>query len=196
MMVMVQTTQKLEQQTLASWFTVPGATHAAQFYANELNLGACILEYIYSGLQHLETCIVIATPENLITLQKGLRRRGVDIGTVLANGRYVTFDAEELLLVFMDDREIDSQRLYESVAKLLHQVTDTKHTVRIFGEMAALLRQHGNGTALLQLEHAFDTLSRDYSFSLYCAYPVLDERGEYGAIRQKIQTAHERIFYC
>lgn len=194
---MVQTTQKLEQQqSLAPWFTAPGNTHAAQFYADELKLSACMQEYIYSGLQHREICIVIATPENLITLQKGLRRRGIDISTALADGIYITFDAEDLLAGFMDDREIDVSHLRESIVQLLRHIADAKHRVRIFGEMTALLRQQGNPAALLQLERALDDLAHDHSFSLYCAYPVLDERGEYGEVHKKVQESHDYIFYC
>lgn len=193
---MVQTTQKLGQQALAPWFTKPGVNHAAQFYADELSLGACALEYVYEGLRRREICVVIATPEKLIALQKGLRRRGVDISTALADGRYITCDAEGLLAEFMDDREVDARQFNESVAKLIQNVTQAKRPVRVFGEMAALLRQQKNPAALLQLEHAFDDLLRSYRFSLYCAYPVLDERGEHGEIRNKIQETHDCIFYC
>lgn len=193
---MVQTTQKLEQQTLVPWFTAPGNTHAAQFYANELNLGNCMQEYIYSGLQRREVCIVIATPENLITLQKGLRRRGIDISTALTDGRYITYDAEDLLTGFMNEREVDGQHFQESVVHLLQHVAGAKHPVRIFGEMTALLRQQGNPSALSQLEQALDELSHNYQFSLYCAYPVLDERGEHGEMHKKIQESHDYIFYC
>jgi hypothetical protein len=193
---MVQTTQKLEQQTLAAWFTRPEADHAAQFYANDSNLGVCALEYVYSGLRYQEMCVVIATPEKLINIQKGLRRRGVDINSELAKGRYITYDAEALLAEFMDDREIDLSEFNASMDRLVRHVASAKWPVRIFGEMTALLRQQKNPAALLHLEHALDRLSRSYRLSLYCAYPVSDGRGEHGEIHKHIQETHDHIFYC
>jgi len=193
---MVQTTQKLTKYHIPPWFTNPGAGHVAQFYADQRNLGVCALEYIYSGLMRREVCVVIATPEKLIALQKDLRRLGVDISTALAEGRYITYDAEELLLGFMSDRELDEQRFNADMTMLLRHVSAARHPVRVFGEMAALLRQQRNPVALLQLEHALECLQPNYRFSLYCAYPILDERGEYTEIHQKIQQTHDHIFYC
>ena len=194
--VMVQTTQKLGQQHITPWFTKPGAGHAAQFYADQRSLGMCALEYVYRGLVHREVCIVIATPEKLIALQKGLRRLGVDISTALADGRYITYDAEELLSGFMNDRELDGERFNAAMTMLLRHVAGGRYSVRVFGEMAALLRQQRNSVALLQLEHALESLQSNYRFSLYCAYPISDERSEYAEMHQKIQQTHDHVFYC
>lgn len=194
---MVQTTQKLEKQHISPWFTTPGTGHVAQFYADQRSMGLCALEYVYSGLKHREVCVVIATPEKLIALQKGLRRLGVDISAALADGRYVTYDAEELVSGFMNDRELDEQRLGVVMAMLRRRVTTSRHPVRVFGEMAALLRQQRNPAALLQLEHALeDSPLLNNRFSLYCAYPISDERSEYAEVHQKIRQTHDYIFYC
>ncbi|HXS67878.1 MAG TPA: PAS domain S-box protein, partial [Candidatus Polarisedimenticolia bacterium] len=44
--------------------------------------------------------------------------------------------------------------------------------LRAFGEMVALLWAEGKGEAALQLEQLWNQLSRQYSFSLFCAYPM------------------------
>lgn len=196
MVVMVQTTQMKELQTPTLWLARPGTGHAAQFYADDLRCSGCVLEYVHSGLNSREMCVAIATPGKLISLQKELRRRGVDIGTALAEGRYITYDAEELLASFISDRVINVRRFNVFADRLIRHVATAKRPVRVFGEMTALLRQQKNPTALLQLESALDALSRKYRFSLYCAYPVLDERGEFGEIHKTIQASHDRVFYC
>jgi hypothetical protein len=194
---MVQTAQKLEEQTLAPWFSKPMRGHVAQFYTDETKLGVCALEYIYSGLRRNEMCIVIATPGKLIALQKGLRRLGIDISNLLASGCYITYDAEELLSGLLYGREIDTQQLNVLTAMLSrHLVLSSRRSVRIFGEMAALLRRQKNLVAMLQLEQVFDELLRHYRFSLYCAYPILNQRSEYDEVHQKIQAAHDHMFYC
>lgn len=193
---MVQTTQKLEKQRISPWFTKPGAGHVAQFYADQRSLDACTLEYVYSGLKRREVCIVIATPEKLIALQKGLRRLGVDISAALADGRYVTYDAEGLLAGFMNDRELDEQQ-FDAVMTMLRQyAASSGRPVRVFDEMAALLRQQKNPAALLQFENALESSLPDYRFSLYCAYPILDERDEHADIHQRIRQTHDHVFYC
>jgi hypothetical protein len=193
---MAQIAQKLERDALEPWFTKPRHDHVAQFYTDEQRLSACALEYVYSGLLRREMCIVVATPEKLITLQKGLRRLGVDISALLVGGYYITYDAEELLTGLMNNREIDTPQLGELAAKLTRHITSAKQRVRIFGEMAAVLRRQKNLPALTQLEHAFDELLHRYDFSLYCAYPAVDQSGESIEMHQKAQKTHDHIFYC
>ena len=193
---MVQTAQKLEMLRISPWFTKPGAGHVAQFYADERSLGVHALEYVSSGLRQREACLVIATPEKLIALQKGLRHSGIDISAALADGRYVTYDAEELLLDIMNGHEVDAQQLDAAITILAKQIAGAGRPVRVFGEMTALLRQQRNLAALLQLEYALEGLLVNHHFSLYCAYPILDERTESAEIHQKIQQTHDHIFYC
>ena len=192
---MVQTSKKLERQTVSPWFAEPEVDHIVQFYTDESQFAACTLEYIYSGLMRSEVCIVMATPEKLINLQKGLRRAGIDIGTALSNGWYIAYDAEELLAAFMDDREIDARRFNRSVAKLVSHVSSDKRPIRIFSELTAVLRQQNNRFALLQLEQAFDDLLYQYEFSLYCAFPTVSDRDTYGEVYRKILAVHDHTFY-
>src|SRR6185437_5073029 len=104
-------------------------------------------------------------------------------------------DAEELLSVFMDDREIDARRFNRSVAKLVAHVSNDKQPIRIFSELTAVLRQQNNRFALLQLEQTFDDLLYQYGFSLYCAYPVASDYDAFGDIYRKILSTHDHAFY-
>lgn len=193
---MVQITQKIQRQTIAPWFMKPGTDHVAQFYEDEIDLVRCVLEYIHAGLIRQETCIVIATPSKLIALQKALRKRGVDLAEALQNGWYVTFDAEELLSAFMDDREIDDSSFEESIGALVAHVSSSGRGVRIFGEMAALLRQQRNIHALVALEERLTRLLQSHAFSLYCAYPQPADSERYTEMRDTVVAMHAHTFVC
>lgn len=192
---MVQITKQLQRQSITPWFTQPGPEHVAQFYQNEVQQAVCALEYIYNGLVRRETCIVIATPQKLIALQKGLRRRGVDIATAMSLGWYVPYDAEELIAAFMDEREIDDADFKHLVGGLVSQAINTGRKVRVFGEMAALLRQQHNRNAVLRLEEKMNELLEEHAFSLYCAYPHA-AADQYQEMRPSIVAAHSYTFDC
>lgn len=141
------------------------------FYAQDWMLANCLLDYVSTGLEQGEACIVSATPQVLICLQKGLRALGVDVASALARGQYITYDAEELLAGIMNDGHIDIEAFRQEAGGMIKGTIP--HTrIRIYCELAPLLLTQANFVALFELERQWDRLQQVSRFSLYCAYPA------------------------
>jgi hypothetical protein len=84
---------------------------------------------------------------------------------------YITVVADEALSKFMDHHWINGYAFHEMVTGLLNRAHATDRPVRAFGEMVALLWSRGQITSTIQLERLWNSLCKEYSFSLFCAYP-------------------------
>jgi hypothetical protein len=140
-------------------------------YKHERVLVACLLEYVSAGLARSQTCVVVASPQVLIGLQKGLRRFGIDVAAALQSGQYVTYDADETLGRFMDRASVDPDKFQACFRELVVRYTEGAHILRLYDEMVARLLDAHNLTAALEVEQQWNNLLQDAPFSLYCAYP-------------------------
>lgn len=169
---MVQVSPYVRRREKQQWFITPTKDHLAHFYAQDWMLTTCLLDYVSEGLCRGERCIVAATPQVLIRLQKGLRELGIDVAAALQDGQYITYDAEETLARVMDGRAINVAAFEREVGEVLSRLAmDPDRPIRMYGEMVSvLLRQH-NISAALDLEAQWERLRQMYNISLYCAYP-------------------------
>ena len=92
------TDRKNRQQT---WLSNPQSDHRVHFYQMENDLIDSLGEYVSTGLDKKETCIVMAKPATIIKLNKKLRAGGVNLSAVLSSGQYIAYDADDLLAQFM-----------------------------------------------------------------------------------------------
>jgi len=174
---MVYTRATTSRAGKLQWFTKPDAQHLVQFYDHEGMLMACLLEYVSTGLRQGATCMVVATPKVLISLQKNLRAQGINVAEALATGLYQAYDAEELLTQLMDGRSVSDDKFRQEVGTLVTANTAQGQTLRVYCEMVGLLLREQNSKAALQAEREWDKLIAEQPFSLYCAYPMSTEPG-------------------
>src|SRR6267143_6955544 len=148
-------------------------SHLVQFYEREPYLYDRVSEFMSGGLRDGDAAVVIATRPHRLGVESSLRDRGVDIGELIALGRYYTLDAAETLAEFMVDGWPDPRRFAESVGGAIRVARGANdRRVLAFGEMVALLYGEGKRDAALRLEELWNELARTDSFALFCAYPL------------------------
>jgi len=94
----------------------------------------------------------------------------------LANPKLMFFDAEAQLSKFTVDEW--PRELVEEMLTPARQ----HGSVRIFGEMVAVLWAKGSIRAALRLEELWNKLVEDHAFALLCAYPVSTFSGDNDAL--------------
>lgn len=146
--------------------TRPGRfTHLVHFYEDGALLLDEVERFIGEGLESGETAVVVAAEPHRDGLEERLIARGFDLVAARENGRYISLDAAETLLRFVR-RGWPQVGLFRDVvggaiARASEQVRSGR--VRVFGEMVALLRAEGNGTAI-RLERIWNQLAETMLF--------------------------------
>lgn len=171
------------------WLTKPTAGHLVQFYNSEDSLLTPLCEFISSGLRKNETCILIATPFHIQSLQRRLIKRGIDSTHFQARGQFVVLDAAETLRQFMVNDLPDRDLFYKVVGPRVQKALRGGKPLRASGEMVALLWKVGNREAVMQLENLWNELGEAYAFSLFCAYPELHFIMDYD-VMDEIKSCH------
>src|SRR6185436_7876845 len=112
--------------------------------------------------------VVIATPAHRHGLAARLLARGLGVGELADQGRYIVADAGESLESFMVEGQPDAARFGELVGPLIAQAASThpQRRVHAFGEMVALLYDDGQRDAAIRLEELWNDLAKTVPFSL------------------------------
>ena len=155
----------------AFWAEMSACEHFAHLYENEASFLDILAEYTDEGLSHGHAIVIIATPEHHVGLSKRLISYGVDIAETQSQGRLFYVDAETTLTKFMVAGHPDEGLFNHTISEILEQAGAGGRSLRVFGEMVALMWANGHCAAALKLEQFWDTLCRNKSFSLFCAYP-------------------------
>ena len=82
--------------------TVAPHDHAVSFHDGDRTLGV-VASYVADGLALGEPVVVVATADHLMALDAALARARLGPGSMRADGRFRTLDAEETLAAFMVD---------------------------------------------------------------------------------------------
>jgi PAS domain S-box-containing protein len=150
--------------------------HTVQFYTDDVFLVHQLRQFIGGALSCGCSAVVIATKAHNESLARALKSHGVDLPRAIAEGRYLSFEASELLSQFMADGRIDSLRFFDLIGGVLARASaasrDQNRRVVAFGEMVALLWADGKAEAAIELEKLWNGLARTHSFALRCAYPM------------------------
>lgn len=150
--------------------------HTVQFYTSDEFLVNDLERFIGSALNDGCSAVLIATQGHQETLLHKLGECGLDTECLRAEGRLQTFDAADFLSRFMVNGEIDQFRFFDTVGEVIARASaasrEENRRVVAFGEMIALLWSDEKTEAAIQLEKLWNALSRTYSFSLHCAYPM------------------------
>lgn len=162
---------------LACLESIGETEHFVQFYESDAFLADCVAAYAAGGLRAGDAVVIIATDAHRETIEAQLAGFGLDVAAARESGQYLALNAAETLSKFMVNGTPD-QRLFIHVIGSVITAAARGRRVRAFGEMVALLWADGKSEAALRLEALWNELAKVLSFSLFCAYPLSNFKGE------------------
>ncbi len=175
------------------WGDVAVADHVVQIYEKDEILINALAGFVGDGINSGDACVIIATPEHIVALEKKLKEHGLHVDALIAHNRYIPVDAEETLSKFMIDEWPDAPLFFLTVSELLAPIIKTGRRVRAFGEMVAILWKNGNKDATLQLEYLWNEFCETQPMSLFCAYPLNGFDDELKSSLSKVCCAHSMV---
>ncbi len=159
--------------------------HVVQFYSEDQSLLETLGRFIGSALEAGDAAIIVATKAHRDGLCQQLESRGLDVASVIENGRYIALDANETMAEIMVDGWPDEALFDNRIGGLITRARAAAERSRqtrnslmveprvvVFGEMVALLWADGKHPSAIRLEQLWNDLGKTHSFSLRCAYPM------------------------
>jgi hypothetical protein len=178
----------------SDWSGMREMEHFVQFYETDTFLLDSLVGFIGTGLERGDAGIVVATEEHREALEERLKASGVDVAAARASGQFVSLDAGETLSKFMVDGSPDANLFAETVSAIITRAAEGRQSVRIYGEMVALLWAEGKQAEAIRLEEFWNELHRTHSFSLLCGYPMNGFCGEsLSEPLHNVCAAHSRV---
>lgn len=146
--------------------------HVVQlFESDETLLVRNVGRYLADGLR-AGSVMVVASQEHAAAFVDELRRAGARPDRAASDGRLVVLDAGELLDRFLVDGYPHADRFDSVVGALVREVRQSSSSLRIYGEMVALLWKAKQFPAAIRLEQLWNKLQKTVSFELFCSYPI------------------------
>ena len=145
--------------------------HFVEIYENDFSLADSIRTFISMGMQQGEPAVVVADPEHREAIEQSLQQ-SIDLTFARDHGMYVSLDAAETLNGFIRGGHPDGSRFDDVVGSVIRMAAANGRTVRVFGEMVALLWEQGNVVGAVELEQLWNRLAQEIPFRLFCAYPA------------------------
>lgn len=146
--------------------------HVATFYDRDADLVAEIAEWTAEGLDAGERVMLVATSAHLAAVDDVLLQYDVDAAAVRASGTLLTYDATHALAELVSGAGPDPSLFATRVVPIIDAATSDGRSIRIYGEMVALLWEQGDVTGALQLEALWNALASTHTFALRCGYPT------------------------
>jgi CheY-like chemotaxis protein len=151
-------------------------THVVQFYTDDNFWRNNVGEFLCTTASEGKSVIVCATPPHVAAIHQRMHAHDIDVQQLEKLGRFITLDAADTLLKFMNSN-LPDQRKFESllgpVIRHAEEAAVAKNgRVTIIGEMVALLWAAERVDATIKLEQLWNVLARTHSFHLRCAYPA------------------------
>ena len=146
--------------------------HLVEFYESDDWLATTVARFLAPAFEEEGAAVVVATPAHRAAFNGALVALGIDFATEAAAGRYVSVDAAELLATFLVDGVPDMEAFNREVGGLLEGLAGEGRTLRIYGEMVAMLWEGGDAAAAVALEDLWNHMAWAHEFELLCAYRV------------------------
>ena len=174
--------------------TVEPGEHVVTFYEDDSHLAQTVGGYVARALGDGAVAVVIATPHHRDLFAAELRNAGLDPAAHAREGTLVLIDAASMLAGLLDAGQLDRAAFQQIVGSRIRQATETGRAVCAYGEMVALLWEAGNVLAAIELERAWNELSRELPFALLCAYASESVRGhEHGEALHTVCNLHTSV---
>jgi PAS domain S-box-containing protein len=153
-----------------------GQSHTVHFYEQDRALIAELVRLVGAALMNGDAAVIVATKAHRDALERELQAEDLDVARTASEGRYVAFDAEEMLSRFMIDGSPDAESFSAIMGPIIGRARaaakNPESCLVIFGEMVSLLWAQGKWEAAIRLEELWNDLASSHSFSLRCAYPL------------------------
>lgn len=151
--------------------------HVVQFYRHGAELAERAGGYLADGVADGGVAVTIATPEHRLAFEERMTAAGVDVQAALAQGDYLTLDAERTAHRLLAGGRPDRARFELVIGDLIHRATGAGRPVRAYGELVSLLWEAGLMAGAIELEELWNGLGRRYPFGLWCGYPAAQMAG-------------------
>jgi hypothetical protein len=160
------------ENTVVGTGNLDAGHHVVQFYGHDEDLADSVADYLLGALRSGGVAVIIATAEHQRAFEARLAELGPDLPAAAASGAYLAVDARETVSQFMKADRPDTADFDRVIGGMIARACESGRPVRAYGEMVALLWDDGLVNAAVQLEEMWNSLSRRYSFSLFCSYPA------------------------
>ena len=152
--------------------------HEVGFYSRDAALVDGFADFAEAALMVGNAVIVIATESHRIGLQAKLLSKGVDLGTAIAESRYVALDSADTLSMIMTEGEPDPSRFLELASRLIRAAAQSAKgdhpCVAICGECDPPLWTLGNGDLQLRVEQLWNAIAAGNQVNILCGYLIGD----------------------
>jgi diguanylate cyclase (GGDEF)-like protein len=166
--------------------TVCGHDHLVEFYETEEFLVDTVSNFILPSLRDGDAAIIVATAAHRHEFERALEAAGIDIELAVREDRYIALDARDVLSRFMVDGHPSGSRFAQTVRPIMDRAAAGGRTLRVYGEMVALLWDDGDVASALALEDLWNDFAAERTFALLCAYPMssFDDEGSAAAFKR------------
>ena len=146
--------------------------HYVQLYENAEQLTKAVGHFVTNDLSDSQAIVIIATELHIQAFYTYLSQHYFDIDHLLNTGRLKFFDANKLLIKFVENEVPNGTLFFTTLHSIFKELFRSFQNVRIYGEMVDILWQNGQKVAAIQLEEYWNLLLKNYDFSLLCAYRI------------------------
>jgi anti-sigma regulatory factor (Ser/Thr protein kinase) len=147
--------------------------HVVQFYERGDELVGAVSGVVGAALTSGDAVVVVATPDHRAGFAAALDEAGIDVAAARGAGLLLEADAAATLARFVHEEGIDADAFDDIVGGLVREASaGGTRSVRVYGEMVALLWEAGSVAAAVALEELWNGLATRVPFSLLCAYPA------------------------
>ncbi len=141
--------------------------HAVHVYADDRSITQELIRFVEDGLTLGESVVVVANAAH----RESIAAWRADHPSIGDNEFLLVVDAAETLQTFMVAGVPDPLLFEVTIDPIVEQAVRRGGTVRLYGEMVALLWADGNVTGALALESLWNDLAGKRRFFLLCGYP-------------------------
>jgi DNA-binding NarL/FixJ family response regulator len=173
--------------------------HEVFFYPDDASFLGSFSGFIKAALESGSAVVVVATESHLVSLRQTLQAQGVDVATVVDEGRYIPLSVAETLSTFMVDGLPDRVRFLRVAGDLIEiasKAVNGKHRgVSACGECAPTLLGERSVEAAIQVEQLWDEVARTYGVDILCGYSSGSFPGDKDShVFQKIRAEHSGVY--
>lgn len=147
----------------------PGS-HVVQFYYSDDQL-APAASYLAEALRAGGVALVLARAGHRAGFAEVLADRGIDVAAARRGGALVERDTADTLDRLTGQRGVNPDAFEDVIGSLLGAAVERGGPVRVYGEMAGLLRERQELQRALLLEQHWNELDTRTGFCLLCSYP-------------------------
>ena len=169
---------------------VPGS-HVVQFYGSDEQLTPTVASYVAEAVRAGGVALIFARAGHRVSFANALADRGVDVAAARRGGALVERDTADTLRRLADQHGVDPSAFDEVIGVLVRAAVERGGPVRVYGEMAGLLRERQELQRALLLEQQWNELDTGMGFCLLCSYP--HPQPDHAAAAWQIAQVHSAV---